>query len=93
MSDMLLFENGGATQVGFLKFNFTKKAMTNMEAEHMLFALRTFSLEERGFEVNLNNCILVDVFSEKFFKAANIDLTKESTSKLCREIKEKWPLL
>ena len=93
MADMLLFEDAGATQVGFLKFNFTKKAMTNLEAEHMLYVLRSFFLEKRGLEVNFNECILIDVFSSKIYRAANIALTEVSTKKLCREIKEKWPLL
>jgi hypothetical protein len=93
MADMLLFEDSGLTPVGFLKFNFTQKAMTKLEAEYMLHVLRSFFREKRGLELNLTKCILIDVFSSKIYTAVDPDLIEEPAKKHCREINEKWPFL
>lgn len=93
MADILLYENGGLTFTGFMKFNFTKAPLKKREAEYMLYAIKLFF--ERKLEVNLKdkNCILVDVFAHKLYIAETdleIDL---SIKKSCREIKESWDLI
>jgi len=92
MADMLLYENAGATHVGFVKFNFTKRPMKRIEAEYMLYILRSFYLE-KGLELDLNKCFLVDVFSGTIYLAIAPIFIEEPIHKSCLEIKAKWPLL
>lgn len=92
MADLLLYENGGASQVGLLKFNFTKKRLSRLEAEYMLYVLWLF-YKEKGLELDLNKCVLVDVFSGKIYRAIDPIFIEEPARKSCLEIKDKWKLI
>ncbi|WP_113653190.1 hypothetical protein [Pedobacter namyangjuensis] len=91
-ADMLLYEDAGATHVGLLKFNFTKKKMSRLEAEYMLYVLWLF-YKEKGVELDLNKCFLVDAFAGKIYRATDPVFVEEPARKSCREIKEQWKLI
>ncbi|MGX5690347.1 hypothetical protein [Arcticibacter tournemirensis] len=90
MADILLYGNGGASQVGFLKFNFTKAPMKEAEAKATLYILRTFFEEKKGLELNGSDCILIDVFAGRIYKAVHSAHVKDSVIMACQEIKRKW---
>lgn len=90
VADMLLFEDAGASQVGLLKFNFTKEPMSRLEAEYMLYVLRKFANDKYGIKVELKDCILVDVFSSKIFIATDDVFIEEPARLACLDIKGRW---
>ena len=92
MADMLLFENGGATQVGFLKFNFTKKALTKQEVNTTLCVLKAF-FEKKGVNLDLNACFLIDAFAWRVYVASNQPDIKDSLNNACMEIVKAWDLI
>lgn len=92
VADMLVSDDNGARQVGFLKFNFTTKEMSKGEAGTMLFVLKEF-FSSRGVELAPKACILVDVFARRIFTAANMANMAEGIDKNTREIKKNWDSL
>lgn len=92
MADLLLYENAGATLAGLLKFNFTKKPMSRLEADYMLYVLRFF-YQDKAMELDLNKCFLIDVFAGKIYRAVDPIFTEEPARKYCREINERWKLI
>lgn len=92
MADMLLFENAGATQVGFLKFNFTKKALTKQEAITTISVLKAF-FEKKGVKLDLSACFLIDAFAWRVYTASHQPDIKDSLNKACIEIVQAWDLI
>lgn len=92
MADMLLFKDAGATQVGFLKFNFTTKKLKEDEAKAALFVLKTF-FEEKGVELELNSCFLVDVFAWRYYVASDSLKVEKTIDNASREIRDNWDLI
>lgn len=89
VADMLLNENWGATQVGFLKFNFTGKALTKKEAGTMLYVLKEF-FERKGVEVNPKSCLLIDAFARRIFKLSDMSGMTEDIENATIEIRKNW---
>lgn len=92
MADMLLYENGGATQIGFLKFNFTTKKLSKVEADTMLFVLNEF-FSKKGVKLNPKSCVLVDVLAGRIFTASNKSHIEKDIDKATLEILENWDLI
>lgn len=92
MADMLLFDNAGATQVGFLKFNFTKKVLSKNEAATMLFVLGKY-FEKQGLELDPQACFLVDVFAWRVYVAANQPNIEQLADAACMEVVRTWDLV
>ena len=92
MADMLMYEDAGATQVGYLKFNFTTKEMSAVEAHTMLFVLNEF-FTSKGVKLNPASCILIDVFAGRIFTAANMSDIMLQVDKSTLEIIKSWDLL
>jgi hypothetical protein len=92
VADMLLFKDAGATQVGFLKFNFTKKKLKEDEAKVSLFILRTF-FERKGIKLDLNSCFLVDVFAWRVYTASDQPNIEKTVNKATIEIRDNWDLI
>ncbi|WP_257670498.1 hypothetical protein [Parapedobacter tibetensis] len=92
MADMLIYDDVGATQVGFLKFNFTAKKMSKVEADTMLFVLQEF-FSKKGVKLNPKSCFIVDVFDSRIFTAASMSGIETDVDKNILEIRENWDLL
>jgi hypothetical protein len=92
MADMLLFKDAGATQVGFLKFNFTTKKLKEDEAKAALFVFRTF-FEKKGIKLNLKRCFLVDVFAWRIYVASDNPEIEKIADKATIEIRDNWDLI
>ncbi|MCY1528852.1 hypothetical protein D9M68_639730 [compost metagenome] len=92
MADILLFENAGATQVGFMKFNFTKKVLSKQEAKAMLFVLRKY-FEKQEVVLNSKACFLIDVFAWRIYIASDLDDIEEQADIACLEIVKTWDLV
>ncbi|WP_168199376.1 hypothetical protein [Pedobacter aquae] len=93
MADILIYENGGATLTGLLKFNFTKAPLKKREAENMLYIMKLFF--ERNSQVSFKNknCILVDVFAHKLYISANDAQISVDIKNSCKEIRDTWSLI
>lgn len=89
MADMLLSEGVGATQVGFLKFNFTTKRLKEDEVRSTLFVLKTF-FEKQGVKLDFKSCFLVDVFAWRIYSASNLSDIENTVEKATLEIKGNW---
>lgn len=89
MADMLLHINAGATQVGFLKFNFTTKTLSKEEASGILLVLKTF-FEKKGVDLDLKACFLVDVFDLRVYRASDQPDVRDLANNACKEIVEAW---
>lgn len=92
MADMLIYDAVGATQIGYLKFNFTTKEMSKVEADTMLFALNEF-FTKKGVKLNPKNCVLIDVFARRTFTAVNMSDMVPDVDRNTIEIKNNWDLL
>jgi len=92
VADMLVYDEVGATQIGFLKFNFTTKEISKTEADIMLFVLSDF-FGKKGVKLNPKSCILVDVFAGRVFTGANISDIRLDVDKNTSEIRKNWDLL
>lgn len=92
MADMLLSKDAGATQVGFLKFNFTTKKLKENEAKAALFVLRTF-FEKKGVKLDLKSCFLVDVFAWRIYVASENKEIENAVDKSTIEIRDNWDLI
>ncbi len=92
MADMLVYDEIGATQIGFLKFNFTSKEMSEVEADAMLFVMNEF-FSTKGVKLNPKSCILVDVCASRVFSAANMFDVEADIDKYTLEIRNNWGLL
>jgi hypothetical protein len=92
MADMLLSKDAGATQVGFLKFNFTSKKLKEDEAKAALFVLKTF-FEKRGVKLDLKCCFLVDVLAWRIYTVSNQPDIENTVDKATVEIRNNWDLI
>lgn len=92
MADMLLFKDAGATQVGFLKFNFTTKKLKENEAKASLSVLRAF-FEKQGIKLDLKSCFLVDVFAWRIYVAVDNPEIEKTVDKATFEIRDNWDLI
>lgn len=87
--DLLLFEDGGLTSIGFISLNFTKRKLKREEAEHWLYALWLYH-KMRGDVFDLSKCFLVDVYAGKLYTAIDERFIEEPTRKVCKEIADLW---
>jgi hypothetical protein len=92
MADMLLSKDGGVTQIGFIKFNFTTKQLKEEEAKSMLFVLRTF-FERKEVKLDLKSCFLIDVYAGKIYTAFNQTNVENVVNKATIEIRDNWDLI
>ena len=92
MADMLLFKDAGATQVGFLKFNFTTKKIKEDEVKAALFVLRAF-FEKEGIKLDPKSCFLVDVFAWRIYVASDNSEIEKTVDKATIEIRDNWDLI
>jgi len=92
MADMLLSKDMGATQVGFIKFNFTAKKLKEDEAKAALFVLKTF-FEKKEIKLDLKSCFLVDVFAWRIYVASDNPVIEKTVDKATIEIKHNWDLI
>lgn len=93
MADMLVYENGGATLAGFLKFNFTKQALKKEEAQNMLYVMQRFFEKKEESVFKNRSCMLIDVFAHKLYKSERAETTSLAVKQSCTEINEKWNLI
>jgi hypothetical protein len=92
VADMLLSKDAGATQVGFLKFNFTKKKLKDEEAQVSLYVLKKF-FERKGVDLDLNSCFLVDVFAWRIYTISKKNEIENKVDKAAIEIVNNWDLI
>lgn len=92
VADMLVSENGGATQVGFLKFNFTTKLLSKKEIGTMLHVLKQF-FDRKDIKVDGRSCFLVDVFAGRIYTLAGIIDMEQDVEKATLEIRKNWDLV
>lgn len=92
MADMLVYENGGASQVGFIKFNFTTALLSKTEAQTMLFVLNQ-NFYKKGLKLNPKSCFLIDVFARRIY-TLNTDATLNADIDMITiDITKKWDLI
>ena len=89
MADMLLFKDAGATQIGFLKLNFTAQKLKEDEAKATLLILKTF-FEKRGIKLDLKSCFLIDVFAGRYYTASDNPEIERLIDKSSLEIRDNW---
>lgn len=89
--DLLLFEDAGLTEVGFISFNFTKRKLKRQEAEFWLYVLWYYH-KLKGNIYNLSKCFLVDVYAGKIYTAIDERFMEAPTRKLCLEIASNWKI-
>ena len=89
--DLLLFEDAGLTEVGFISFNFTKRKLKRQEAEFWLYVLWYYH-KLKGNVYNLSKCFLVDVYAGKIYTAIDERFMEQTTRKLCLEIASNWKI-
>jgi hypothetical protein len=92
MADMIVSADSGATQVGFIKFNFTAKKLKEDEVKASLFVLKTF-FEKRGIQLDLKSCFLIDVFAWRIYVASNQSNMENTLDRTTVEIKNIWDLI
>jgi len=92
MADLLISDNAGISQVGFLKFNFTTKLLSKNEADHMLFVLKEF-FEKKGLKLNPKSCFLVDVYARCIYTLSGVKDMTESVHVATLEIRKNWDLI
>ncbi len=91
MADMLLSDNFGISQVGFLKFNFTAKILSKVEADSMLYVLKQF-FEKKGVLLDPKSCFLVDVFAGRIYTLSGVSNLTESVYAATEQIRKSWDL-
>lgn len=92
VADMIVSENGGATQVGFLKFNFTTQLLSKKEAGTMLHVLKEF-FEKKDVNVDPKSCFLIDVFAARIYTLSGIVNMEQDFEKATLEIRKNWDLI
>lgn len=92
MADMLVSNQEGARQVGFLKFNFTSKVLTKSEADIMLYTLKLF-FEKKGIKLLPNACFVVDVYAARIYTLSSTPAIEENIDKATLEIRKNWDLI
>lgn len=92
MADMLLFDQSGVQQVGFLKFNFESTKLKKEEAEAKLYVLRKF-YEQKELELNSKSCILVDVIAWRNYSVADVTDAESSINQATLTIRNNWDLI
>lgn len=92
MADMLLSDQLGLTQNGFLKFNFSSKKLKKEEVEAKLYVLKTF-FERQGVELNPKSCMIIDVAAWRIYTLADVGDAESAVDKATVEISSNWDLI
>lgn len=92
MADMLVSDNFGIAQEGFLKFNFTGKALSKREADTMLYVLAEF-FQKKGIVLNPKSCFLVDVYARRIYTLSGSKDMTENVDTATLEIRKNWDLI
>lgn len=92
MADMLLFDQSGVEQVGFLKFSFESTKLKKEEAEAKLYVLKKF-YEQKGLTLNAKSCILVDVIAWRIYSVANVADAEIQINKATISVRDNWDLI
>lgn len=92
MADLLVSDNVGITQIGFLKFNFTTKLLSKIEADTMLYVLKEF-FERKGVKLNPKSCFLVDVYARRIYTLSGCKVMAENVDIATLEIRKNWDLI
>jgi hypothetical protein len=86
---MLLFDQVGIDQVGFLKFNFSSTKLKKEEAEAKLYILKKFYVE-KGLKLDPKSCIMVDVIAWRLYSVADVADADVTVNKATIEIRDNW---
>jgi hypothetical protein len=92
VSDMLLLDQSGVKQVGFLKFNFESNKLKREEAEAKLFVLQNF-YDQKGLKLDPKNCILVDVIAWRTYSVADVADAEIQINQATLTIRDSWDLI
>ncbi|MGZ3757930.1 MAG: hypothetical protein ACXVAY_12805 [Mucilaginibacter sp.] len=92
VSDMLLLDQSGVKQVGFLKFNFESNKLKREEAEAKLFVLKNF-YEQKGLKLDTKSCILVDVIAWRTYSVADVADAETQINQATLTIRDSWDLI
>jgi hypothetical protein len=88
-ADLILEDQYGVNQVGFLKFNFSKSKYPAEEAAVKLHVLKRY-YDERKIDVNPNDCILVDVAGRRIYRLSEVTDVKGRLHKDTILIRDTW---
>ena len=92
MADMLLFDQSGVEQVGFLKFNFESTKLKKEEAEAKLYVLRKF-YEQKGLKLDSKSSVLVDVIAWRIYLVADVSDAEVQVDQATVAIRDNWELI
>lgn len=92
MADLLVSDQTGINQIGFLKFNFSTKKLKKEEAAAKLYVLKTF-FEKRGLDLDRRSCILVDVMAWRIYILSDAGNAEPAVNQATLEIRNNWNLI
>ncbi|MCQ6956990.1 hypothetical protein [Mucilaginibacter aquariorum] len=91
-ADLILEDQYGVNQVGFLKFNFSKSKYPADEAAVKLHVLKRY-YDERKLDLNPYDCILVDVAGRRVYRLSEVANMKDRLHKDTIMIRDTWELI
>lgn len=92
MADLIVSDNSGIAQIGFLKFNFTTKLLSKSEADSMLYVLKEF-FKRKSVRLNPKSCFLVDVYARRIYTLSGSKDLAENVDIATLEIRKNWDLI
>lgn len=92
MADLLLYDQYGLDQVGFLKFNFSKTKFPAEEAAVKLQVLKNY-YGGKNIKFNPKDCILVDVGSRRIYTLNDVYDATKLLDKATTLVRDNWNLI
>ncbi|XHR97423.1 hypothetical protein ACFJIV_12655 [Mucilaginibacter sp. UC70_90] len=92
MADILLKDQYGLDEVGFIKFNFSRTRYPAEEAAVKLKVLKSF-YDEKNAELNPNDCILVDVPTRRIYTLDEVPDAGKALKQATILIRDNWDLI
>lgn len=92
MADMLLSDEAGINQIGFLKFNFASVKLRKGEAEAKLYVLKRF-FEKEGLSLDPKCCYLIDVVAWRIYTLVESGDAEMDIDLATKEICANWELI